>query len=541
MTRSKRIQHLSLIGFVLLFLCCLLIFFIRSPFFAVSHSVSELHLEIGETLSQNPSDYLEGEDWCVALSYVDTSSVKQTKAGRYPIRIYHGFKKYTTFVNVLDTTAPVISCDVKNKTITAGDTISVHNLGLKIEDHSKIDSIAFTRISSSHFYTGLSQEKDKELQNAYRKGLDMYAEDFRFSYGGIYTLTICVTDIFQNSAETTLTLTVEQPPVLDVPADFYVAVGHTVEFDAYISAWDFIQEDLDASDVTIDASQLDLSKKGDYTVTFSATDDYGLSSSAAASVHVDTQNYLQQQINTHQIDISESVVIGAYQPYDSGYYENVPLADIRAFSLPSIVHIENDKHNTYGSGFILEITDEFITIATNEHVITDDLIVDVTFSNALTLEGSVVASNVREDISFIRIPIREELSAAAYPKDRLKELRTVHINKAYWNGLENDSYISFCYSCFDADAVLWIENEGYIVEKNAVRNWNTYTDIKETILSSEPVSGTSGSALFDECGRLIGMIRGYTEYDGYTETVAVPLERILDQFERVFKYRIEYQ
>ena len=52
---------------------------------------------------------------------------------------------------------------------------------------------------------------------------------------------------------------------------------------------------------------------------------------------------------------------------------------------------------------------------------------------------------------------------------------------------------------------------------------------------------TSGSAIFDGYGHLIGMIRGYTHYATHTETVAVPLKEILNYFESVFKYKIHYQ
>ena len=167
--------------------------FLKSPLFKVSFVTKETTFEIGGTLSNDPDYYLDGDSWCVALSYVDTSSVKQSKVGRYPIYIYHGLNKYTCYVNVFDTTAPVVSCDVKNKTVTPNETVSVHTLGLHIQDHSEIDSIAFTKITSDHFYTGLPEDVMAELEEVYANGLDMWAEEFQFSYCGVYTLTITVT------------------------------------------------------------------------------------------------------------------------------------------------------------------------------------------------------------------------------------------------------------------------------------------------------------------------------------------------------------
>lgn len=535
-------NHLLLIFFCILagvFLS--LILFLKLPAFQVKFVTKETHLEIGDVLTKEPSYYLDGQDWCVSLSYVDTSSVKATKVGRYPIYIYHGLEKYTCHVNVTDTLAPVVSCDVKNKTATPGEIVSVHTLGLDIQDHSEIESVAFTKISSSKFYTGLPDEETAEMREAYLKGIDMFTEEFQFSYGGIYTLTISVTDEFHNTSEITLNLTIEQPPIIEAPADIYVSSNQKIDFSQYITAWDFIDEDFNEETVEIDTSELNMNVSGDYEIYYTATDSYGLSSTAVSMVHVSSQDALQELVNTHVINISDHLILGAHNPYDSGYYQNTSMDDIQNAMLPAIVYIENDKLDTFGSGFIIEINQEFVTIATNEHVITSDMIVDVTFFDASTCTGSVVASNAREDIAFVRIPIAEETSVSALDDDNVKNLRTVHINKEYWNGLANDSHIAFCYSCIDMNANVWMKTDGIILEKTTLRNWNDYKDIYETIISTDPVPGSSGSALFDQQGHLVGMIRGYTDYDTYSETVAVPLDRILKYFEVVFKYKIEYQ
>ena len=132
MTKQNKKLFLA-IGFISLILLFLLLF-LKSPAFRVELSKTEDHLEIGNQVSTLPSDYLSGDGWCVSLSYVDTSSVKHTKVGRYPIYIYHGFQKFTSYVNVTDTTAPTVSCSIKNKTLVPGETISVNSLGLKLPE-----------------------------------------------------------------------------------------------------------------------------------------------------------------------------------------------------------------------------------------------------------------------------------------------------------------------------------------------------------------------------------------------------------------------
>lgn len=537
---KKRKTLLFLFGILGLILLST-IMLLHSPLFEVGLSKEESHLEIGTKMTQDPSYYLDGDAWSVALSMVDTSKVKETEVGRYPVYIYHGFQKFTSYVNVTDTTAPIVRCGIKNKTIKPGESISIDKLGLDILDYSEIESILFTKISSTKFYTGLPEEETVEMKEAYRKGLSMAAEEFQFSYGGVYTLTISVSDTFHNTSEITLTLLVEEPPIIEAPDNFYVADTAEINFAEYVNVWDFISEDISTDDVEIDSSQLNLSKTGTYEIYFTATDDYGLTASESANVHVSSQDALQELINTHAIDLATDVVIGADNPFDSGYYASENISFIQNIMLPSIVHIENDALQTFGSGFILEISDEFVTIATNEHVIKGDLIPEICFFDAVTCNGAVVASHAERDIAFIRIPIEDKTTNSSLSSSYVKNLRTVHINKGYWDGLEDDCKITIGYNCINEEGKIWNTGTGYIVDKIALRDWNNYEDVKETIISLEPIAGTSGSALFDGYGRLVGMIRGYTEYNGYSETVAVPLDELLTYFEVVFKYKIHYQ
>lgn len=538
---NKQKKPIFLISSTLALLFLSAFLFLNSPFFHVELATTESHLEIGHMADTNPHFYLSGHDLGIAFSHVDTSSVKHTMVGRYPVYIYHGFQKFTSYVNVMDTTAPVITCNIKNKTVVPGDIISIDSLGVQAVDYSEIESIQFTKITSTKFYSDLPYEQTEELRNLYRNGIAIQGDKFQFSYGGIYTLYICAQDTFYNKSEIELTLTVEEPPILEVPNNFYVADIPQIDFTDYISVWDFIEEDMDVSDVEIDTSKLNLSATGTYPVTFTVTDKYGLTATKTSTVHVGSQDALQALLNQHGVDLTTDVVLGVKNVYDIGYFEKDDITAAQKAMLPCIVHVKNSVLNSFGSGFIIEITDEFVTLTTNQHVIKNDLIVDVTFYDGTRYSGSVVAANAEQDIAFIRIPIDGNNADSSIPLSYVQKLRTVHINKSYWNSLSDDCKLLIGYNCIDENGNIWNNNVGYIVEKEAVRDWNEYKDVNETIVSFPAIPGSSGSALFDGHGQLIGMMRGYTEYSEYTETIAVPLSEILAYFESIFKYKIYYQ
>lgn len=491
--QKKRVSiRLFFVPFVLLFVL-ISILFLKSPLFQVRLSTPQTLLEAGTKPERNPDFYLDGTDWSVPLSYIDTSSVKYTKAGRYPVHIYHGFQKFTSYINVIDTTGPVVTCEVKTKTIIPGEIVSTKNLGLDIQDFSEIASTKFIRISSSKFHTNLSEADTKDMQETYQNGISMEAEDFQFSYGGTYTLTICVSDVFHNKSELILTVNVEEPPVIETPEDFYIADQTEVDFLQYIKVWDFISEELDISKVKVDSSQLNLSKTGTYPVIFSATDDYGLTTTKSVNVHVCSVFELQELINSHTISIENQAIIGAPNPYDNGYYTSANTDLIQQMMLPSIVNIKNNSLDRHGRGFIVEINDKFVTLATSEHIINGDLIIDVTFYDTTLCSGAVVAADSDRGIAFIRIPIGEINTISSLSYDYVKKLRTVHINKGDWDKHINDN---------------------------------------ESILSIATNTIASGCPLFDDCGRLVGMA---------CETVNVPLPELLEYFELIFKYKIHYQ
>lgn len=339
-----------------------------------------------------------------------------------------------------DTTAPIINCDIKSKTIVSGSTISVEKLGIRVTDASKIDSVLFTKITSNNFYPGPSNEKTEDMKKAYAEGITVSGEEFQFTYGGIYELTITATDIYENSSDFTFTLKVETPPIIETPSDFYIAVGTEIPFENYVTAWDIIDDTYSFSDISVDSSALNIGKTGDYKVVFSGTDKYGLSSAYTSNVHVLSKSDLQKLINTQKINATNHAIIGAYNKYDIGTYEDPTL--LQEAMVPTLVQITNEKNDTVHDGFIIKIDDEFITIATNEKAVCDSLTVPVSFYDETTCKASVVFTNTEYDLAFIRIPIDGDSPETSVSSDYVSSLRTVHLDETQWKEHEVTSKVS---------------------------------------------------------------------------------------------------
>ena len=164
--QNKKTMRWLLIPATLLVLVLGATLFMISPLFSVENTKASITLEAGKTPNFSPSDFLEGDDWCVNLSYLDDTAVNHKKVGEYPLYIYHGFEKYTVTVQVVDTTAPTLSCNMKNITVEKGDYITVNTIGMKAEDNTGIDRLLFHHIVAEKIHVA-SDEDSEHLENLF--------------------------------------------------------------------------------------------------------------------------------------------------------------------------------------------------------------------------------------------------------------------------------------------------------------------------------------------------------------------------------------
>uniref|UniRef100_UPI004056113B immunoglobulin-like domain-containing protein n=1 Tax=Agathobacter sp. TaxID=2021311 RepID=UPI004056113B len=331
-----------------------------------------------------------------------------------------------------DTTPPVIKCSVRTLTLKKGESLSLDRLSLRITDKSKIGEPIISKVTSDHINLANTDETAAQILSRFAEGMEINDLSYAFPYGGIYDLTISVKDEWQNEGFYTITVTVEEPPILTAVSSFYIAKDSEVTFEEYAAVWDFLDETCDKEAITVDTSQLDIAVVGTYPITYTASDNYGLKATFSPTVYVNSPEEIQKLIDSHAISPEDSVIIGAPNPYDIGFYKEHDTEYNKQLLLPALVSIRTNS-GTSEKGFILEITDDRVLLCTNSDSVDDTLTREVAFSNGITRKAVVTAIDSRRNLAFLQLPITKEESAASLTLENVKKLRTIHIDEAFWD------------------------------------------------------------------------------------------------------------
>ncbi len=206
----------------------------------------EITIEAGDTLSTDASYYINSTDKVLRNAKVDISGVKTDVVGeKYIVEVTYKSRVFDIFVNVVDTTAPVIS--VENNTITIGvnTTFKLHELPIDIEDISPTQSMLSNGMEAMH-YDKIGEYKD----------------------------TITVVDKFGNSSSLDIKIIVADlnPPVISGIKSFTIYQGGSINPRAGVTATDIEDGDITSK---IQISGYNVNQIGTQTITYTVSDDYG--------------------------------------------------------------------------------------------------------------------------------------------------------------------------------------------------------------------------------------------------------------------------
>lgn len=262
--RSQRAKLIDTVKILSVLLVVLVLYAVIDSV-TVSHK-GTLRLEAGDTLP-TVTDFFpvtERAEAARAALISDLSSINTATPGTYEVQLSVGKKTLTSRLVVEDTVAPKAT----TKDMTA------YNLeALNPEDF--IDTV--TDVTAVTVAFAKAPDKDAETQ----------------------TVKLILTDLGGNETTVTAKLTKADdpnPPVLmGVPRILEAYEGGTISYRSGVTVED--AEDPDAT-FTVDTSAVDLSTPGTYTVTYTATDKAGNTTSQEATVRVyeKTSSYVEPQV-----------------------------------------------------------------------------------------------------------------------------------------------------------------------------------------------------------------------------------------------------
>nr|MCR5748520.1 DUF5011 domain-containing protein [Lachnospiraceae bacterium] len=442
----------------------------------------EMTIELGETLSTDPADYLIAYDCILRHSAVDLSGFKSLKAGDYTVKAGNLFGAFEYTVHVRDTIAPEILIDYTLDTVLeSGKEYDLDVLGVKAMDLSGKTFI--------HYYYN-----DQEIDS-------LYFDDI-----GRPEIVVEASDINANRTKKSIRLFVDTPPRLYGVHEQYVLKGSGKD------ALDpvFARDDADGlliSDIEEDISEIDFNSTGDYVIGYKVRDSYGLEGTAKTTVHVvsspETVKKHYNDVSLSKEDLEELVDYGyfTYEPKETA--DSKWVVDTCA---PTLVNLywEDEETTSSGSGFIFDITPEYVYVVSVYHVTSffDGKPTKITFYDGsnVTVTFKSIRLGAGNEASLIRIPVSEipyhtmiRLKEVAYDQNIYDDIKVgtdlIEYCKNWRAGLKPEiikyvKVISFTLSDIQKK---YVDDDEYFAVTRASEN------------------GMSGTAIFDERGWLSGI------------------------------------
>ncbi len=485
--------------------------------FKVTQKTTEFHVELGTKVSNDISDYISGKDFSLKISRLDLSKVDEETVGTYEASVRFLYKRFTYEIIIEDTTAPEVLFNTGSYVCEKDADVDLSSFVDRVIDESEVS------------YSYINVNEDETITRNCDNTLV-------FSDKGIHPLFMRVTDAYGNSSDYYMPVRVDTAPYLYGTLDYYVAVGSEIDITSDVHAKDEVDGDL-SSKVEGRVSAAYTKYPGDYVITYNVTDSYGLTATTKGLIHTYDPLMIQDMVNTKKLDPFALNVAGVINPYDCGYIEesNMDAAIDNIKHAVVRIHYETPRTRTFGSGYIVKITDKEIICATNNHVVTDRNYVTVSFYDGTNVEARVVAGKVSPDIAFISIN-RSDIEDF----DNL-DLKTIHINRGYYESLSSKPQFEMGMYCINENGSQWLERTGKIVRKSGKldKYFENY-DYAVTQISVRLTPGVSGSAIIDSHANLLCMAAFYWVHDGNTEYYGVSVTDILDYYKEVFGQRLEY-
>lgn len=456
-------------------------------------------VEMGTPVSNAAENYLNGLPAAIKLAKVDSSQVNKQQPGTYTIMVNYLMWKYPFSVEIVDTTPPELTVKTGEIWIGIGREYSPDYFIQTVGDNSEQYEV---RINDHDAFTS--------------------------EMPGDQTVTITAIDPSGNQTEENVTVMGENPPEIIGGKNYYITPDAETDYKETVIAQDIEDGDLTKL-LTIDDSSVNQSQDGTYSVTYEVTDSNGVSTQEEMQVTVCSSEELEQLVGNRSISVTENRVIGIPNFRDAGEGSFSTIEEESEYEEASLVYLKLKGGNMsgHGSGFILHMTQDYVDICSNEHVLQypAEYYTAVFAGGGKASKVEILGTNEENDLGFARVK-REDI-----PQDTWDQLLSVHLNQNTWDNLENDSRELFV-------TILDEQGNASELKKGQLLDWNGSAipyhtpEVMEFNINVE--HGDSGSPVFDAKGNLMSVAFGYIQYaTGERRRFGIQLDEVIRLYEEM--------
>ncbi len=412
------------------------------------------------------------------------------------------------FIDVKDTLPPMITGyeEEDDKWFATDRLYSVEELVYSVKDNSEFFSTAFL------------------------EGDDTLAR-ISFDTPGEHSFTVYAVDESGNEISKVIKANFDEAPVFVGIRDKNVLAGSEYDISKNIIAVD--NTDGNVSDgIVIDDGGFDPNVEGVYKVKYTATDSHGLKTVATAELTVGYEETSDYYLTEEELDLLCTYSYFDIDALDEYDYEAT--VDLVEPTLVNMIYRFGYNGHSAGSGFIYSIDSEYTYITTCAHVV-----------EGLDGEFEMMFSDDNVSAIYMDPPEYEQLSSenevamfrfptSMIPAETLVQLRKVYIDESIYDTLERGEEL-IAYSGH------WMNDEP-LIKRVYVKDLDSkfLDDAVNCVKTSHSVEqGMSGTAVFDERGRLVGIVEGYMTFwdfainDYEREDYQLRIDELDDLYERV--------
>ncbi len=460
----------------------------------------EQTFELGEVnISPDLKDYISTSDYMYNKAFLDTSNVDENVVGDYTIFCTVDKRKYSYTIHIVDTTAPTFLFNEVNKVYGTNSTYSIIEEFLEkaiVEDLSEVSDILLVSCTDHDGNSYIFENNE-----------------FSFETQNTYTFSFEVSDVFGNNTNENVSIEVLDPPHFVLLNDRQYMLNEKFKLLDFVFAYDRDGNDITNNIVVLDDDGYDASIPKDYHITYSVSDETGLTKNETITIRVG--KFKKNSFGFDNTPENLKLLV------DSGYFKYEPLIDNT--DMKAVIDYTQyasfgikDKNAWGAEGLIFRITENYIYFMTAIHCDFKkySLTHFVDYRGHITivdLPKITIIKSPTDDLEIGKIPVSEfKLSDLLTYKEVLVDLDLYEKMNIGDKVVVNSQ--AFGYKSFQT--LKDISTIGSIVyfDVNTIEDYTYKHNYHYLMASKASKPGQSGSPVFNSNGFLVGVCRGVFSY-----------------------------